>query len=171
MQDNLSSDHLPSGRLQSDERTENRISTSQLSGSALGGGLPGPKASSRMKTCFYLSLLYRSQSPLHLRRAIDYWATPPPPDRFYLVCTMSEHLKTLWNSQYFILSRSTKVGIHTIQRKTSLFSCGACVDVAYVRGAVEGVTPFFHCVDPSGRAQILKFTSLLMETTSCWPLT
>lgn len=50
---NLSFDYLPSVGLKSDERTENRISNSQLSVSALGGGLPGSKVRSHMKTCFF----------------------------------------------------------------------------------------------------------------------
>lgn len=71
----------PQWQSKSDKRTENRISNSQLSVSALGGGLPGSKVHSHMKTWFCLFVFLcgagdRTQGLTNIRQSIC--RTTPP---------------------------------------------------------------------------------------------
>lgn len=94
IQNNLSFDYLPSGNQKVTKEQKIELVT-QLSVSALGGGLPGSKVRSHMKTWFCLFVFLcgagdRTQGLTNVK-ASNLLNYTPRPDVFHSECTMLEH--------------------------------------------------------------------------------
>lgn len=116
----------PQWQSESDKRTENRISNSQLSVSALGGWLPGSKVHSHMKTWFCLFVFLcdagdRTQGLTNIRQSTC--RTTPPSQMCFIQNAQCWNIIEIWNFHYFRASISTKTRIHIIQLNTSLAWC------------------------------------------------